>query len=298
MAGEWVELRLMVPETDPLSLEPLDEAVLTVAPGGFVVEGSDAPPGDDPKPEPGWVRYRVYVGAAELEGARARLTSALSRWPQARLASAPLPQGWRDRWREWFFPIEVSPRLVVAPPWRAAEVEAQGREVLVVEPGMAFGTGQHETTRLCLEALDAMSEAQELPAEVLDVGCGTGVLAIAAARLGATKVYGNDVDPQAPRAANDNAEVNGVADRVRFDATPIERVEGTWPLVVANIMTHILLSMREALAARVAPGGTLLLSGILRDQVPEILGAFVPLGLEHVETVARNDWVRVHLRRR
>jgi len=292
----WVELRLLVPETDPLLLEPLDAACLEVAPGGFVVEGADVPPGDDPPPPTGWSRYRVYVGEAELEAARALLEAALGPWPTAEVATAPLPEGWRDRWKQWFLPVEITADLVVTPPWHADAVRAEGgpeRRLIVIEPGMAFGTGQHETTFVCLEGVEALGRLGALPDEVLDVGCGTGVLAVGAALCGATKIHGVDNDPVAVRAARVNAQDNGVAARVTFADTPIAEVEGVYGLVLANIMTHILLSMRDELVARVAPGGILMLSGILREQEEEIVDAFAVEGLVHVGTIPRGGWVRV-----
>jgi ribosomal protein L11 methyltransferase len=296
----WVELRLLVPETDPLLLEPLDDACMQVAPGGFVVEGADVPPGDEPPPPIGWLRYRVYVGEAELEGARLLLAAAIARWPGAELTATSLPEGWRDRWKKWFLPVEITEDLVVTPPWHAERVRAEGgpeRQLIVIEPGMAFGTGQHETTFVCLEGIAALGRLGALPHDVLDVGCGTGVLAVGAALCGAQKVHGVDNDPMAVRAAHVNASDNGVAARVTFADTPIGEVDGVYGLVVANIMTHILLAMRDALVARVAPGGLLMLSGILREQEEEIVDAFSGDGLMHIGTIARGGWVRIDLAR-
>ena len=296
----WVELRLLVPETDSLVLEPLDAACLQVAPGGFVVEGADVPPGDDPPPPVGWLRYRVYVGEAELEAGRLVLLTAAAPWPAAVLTAAPLPEGWRDRWKQWFLPVEITADLVVTPPWRADRVRTEGgpeRRLIVIEPGMAFGTGQHETTFLCLEGIAALGSLGALPQDVLDVGCGTGVLAIGAALCGAEKVHGVDNDPMAVRAARVNAGDNGVAARVTFADTAIAEVDGVFGLVIANIMTHILLAMRDALVARVAPGGILMLSGVLVEQADEIAEAFAGDGLVHIGTVPRGGWVRVDFAR-
>lgn len=291
---EWVELRVTVPEVDPLLLEPLDAACMQVAPGGFVVEGPDAPPGDDPPPAAGTSRYRVYVGLEEAEAARLLLANALARWPAAEVLTAPLPEDWRDRWKRWFVPLDVASDLVVTPPWHLDAVRARvapGTRLVVIEPGMAFGTGQHETTWVCLEGIRALAHAGALPDRVLDVGAGTGVLAIAAALFGASDVLGVDNDPVAVRAADVNARDNAVG--ARFAGTPIAEVEGTWGLVIANILTHILVGMAPALVARVAPGGRLMLSGILVEQAEEIVWTFTELGLRHDGTHARGGWVRV-----
>jgi len=291
----WLELRCLVPETDPLALEAFDEACLGVTPAGFVSEGPDAPPGEVAPPPAGWTRYRLYVGESQLEAARLALAIALEPFPGATVEFSPLEDGWRDRWKAWFEPVEISPRLALTLPWRELP-PVVGREVIVIEPGMAFGTGQHETTRLCLEGIDGLAAAGALPARVLDVGCGTGVLAIAAARLGAVEVLGIDNDPQAVAAARDNLAPNGVEGRVTFATTPIEAVEGRFGLVVANIMAHVLIALGEAIRARVAPGGSLHLSGVLVEQEAEVRGAYEALGLTHLQTAVDNGWVRVDLR--
>lgn len=291
----WIEVKLTVPETDPLRLEAVDEACLQLSPGGFVMEGDDAPPGDDPPPPRGWSRYRVYVGEAQLEAAKIALGAVSSPFAGARIEHAPLDDGWRERWKAYFEPIEVSERLVVAPPWREIAPKP-GQQVVWIEPAMAFGTGQHETTQLCLQGVDELAARGALPETVLDVGTGTGVLALAAACLGAGHVFGVDTDPQAVAAATENAEKNGpIAATWSFSGAPVDAVPGAFGLVLANIMAHVLIALAEPIAARVAVGGVLMLSGVLVEQAGEVVAAYEAHGLRHHHTEALRGWVRIDL---
>ncbi len=297
MEGEtlhWMEVRLLVPETDSLELETLEQALLAVTPGGFAVESWDAPPiGERPPVPMGWVRYLVYVGEHVLEQARLAISQATTRWPTATQEAVPLDDGWRERWKQYFKPLKASKRFVVAPPWEHPTLQ-EGERLLVIEPAMAFGTAQHETTALCLERVDDLFAERHF-ADVLDVGTGTGILAIAATMLGADRSLGTDNDPNAVLAARDNLRLNpsvGSA-QIAMEGTPIEDVQGSFDLVLANILTPTLLLLSAPIAARVARGGVLALSGILRDQAPEIIAAFSAHGLTHTGTADKNGWVRV-----
>jgi ribosomal protein L11 methyltransferase len=173
--------------------------------------------------------------------------------------------GWAEAWREHFRPVKAG-SLTIRAPWNEA---SEGLEV-VIEPAMAFGTGGHATTRLAMEALEgAMGDH---PGEaVLDVGTGSGVLAIAAVKLGASQAFGVDVDPVAVDATADNAVLNGVTDRVRSDRDWPDR---TFAVVVANIISPVLLKLSDRLVAALAPGGTLVLSGVLAEEADEFSAAF------------------------
>jgi ribosomal protein L11 methyltransferase len=168
---------------------------------------------------------------------------------------------WRDEWKKYFEPFGLCPGVVVRPPWRAYEPK-EGERVVVLEPGRAFGTGLHETTRLVAEAM-AERKPRLGGAQVLDVGCGSGILALTALALGAAAARAVDVDPEAIAVTRENAIRNAVSERLLADTTPIERVAGTYDVVLANIEAHTLREMAPSLAARLADGGTLVLSGIL-----------------------------------
>jgi len=173
---------------------------------------------------------------------------------------------WVRATQSQFPPTRISDRLWIVPTWH----EPPDPEAVVVrlDPGVAFGTGTHPTTRLCLRWLDANVRPG---ASVLDYGCGSGILAIAAAKLGASRVVGSDIDPQAMQAARANSEANAV----RADYTePDSLGAGTWDVVLANILSNPLMLLAPALLARVAPGGALVLSGILERQAGQVVEAY------------------------
>jgi ribosomal protein L11 methyltransferase len=200
--------------------------------------------------------------------------------PAAVRQQAAVPEAeWRDAWKKYFHVTRVTPRIVVVPSWERHEAAA-GEVVIDLDPGMAFGTGTHATTRLVLGELDRLAGDGLAPDRVLDVGAGSGILAIAAVKLwpGATALA-IDNDPIAVAASAENAAHNQVAGAVRCEGTPVEQVEGAWPLVLANIQAHVLRALADAIVARLAPGGTLVLSGLLTPQAPAVAEEYVARGL-------------------
>ncbi|HBQ14442.1 MAG TPA: 50S ribosomal protein L11 methyltransferase [Myxococcales bacterium] len=175
---------------------------------------------------------------------------------------------WRERWKAFFHTTRVGERLVVRPSWETHDAQ-EGDLVIVLDPGQAFGTGTHETTRLVMRELEARVSGGE---HVLDVGCGSGILGIAALKLGAARVVAVDVDPIAVRVTDENAEINGVA--IEASTTPIEDVPGRYPIVLANIRSPILIPMTESLVAHLTPGGVLVLSGLLAEEESEIRAVY------------------------
>ena len=192
-------------------------------------------------------------------------------WSAGPVVLAPVPSvDWQEVFRAHHAPIPVGERLLIAPPWDVPR--AAGREVIVIEPGMAFGTGQHATTRTCLEEIDAMALAGGITS-ALDVGTGSGILAIALARLGVSQVVALDVDPAVLPLARENLDRNR-ASRVALLGGPVGAVRARFDLVVANILADTLVAEANALAAVVAARGRLVLSGLLADQVDRVLAAF------------------------
>lgn len=220
-------------------------------------------------------------GGARLEGAfhateQARVAQALERYlaslgGSGSVHAAPVaPLDWTEIYRRHHRPVTVGRRLLVAPPWDVPA--APGREVLVIEPGMAFGTGQHETTRGCLEAIETTVTTAHV-ASALDVGTGSGILALALARLGVPRVLGLDLD----RAVLPLARANLAANRapgVELVAGTAGALRGRFDLVVANLLAKTVVDEASALARAVATGGHLVVSGILANQVPDVLAAF------------------------
>jgi ribosomal protein L11 methyltransferase len=199
---------------------------------------------------------------------------------------------WRDAWKEHFRPFAITASIVIRPPWEAY-AEKPGEEVLVLEPGRAFGTGLHETTSLVATALETR-KTELVGKTVLDVGCGSGILALVALTLGASRARAIDVDPDAALVAQENATRNGLDERVEADATPIESIDGTYPVVVANIEARVLIPMMPELTRRVAPGGVLVLSGILAPQEDDVRKAYASFALE--DALHKGEWVALVLR--
>ena len=280
--------------TDASHAEPVCDALLDVGALSVSIEDADAgTPDEQPQfGEPGsivssgWRRSRI-VALLEPDAdagallARACVTAGLSGVPGWSVEEVA-EQNWVQLTQSQFDPIRVSERLWIVPSWHVAPDPAAVN--LVLDPGMAFGTGSHPTTRLCLEWLERNVHAG---CSVLDYGCGSGILAIAAARLGAASVVGVDIDPLAVEAARANAQRNAVKATFHDSAQPIA---GAYDLVVANILPNPLRLLAPAICAHVRRGGQLALSGILRaqaDEISAIYGQWLPMQVVN----CREDWV-------
>ena len=215
-------------------------------------------------------------------------------------AEAPVEvaeEDWSVAWRKHHRPLRVGPRSWVLPPWEDAPT-APGEARVLIDPGMAFGTGSHPTTALCLERVDELLAA--IPAgDVLDVGTGSGVIALLAVKLGAGRVCGTENDPVALEAARRGAALNGIPpERIRWAlADPDELPEAPYQIVVANILLNTLVELAPAIARKVAPGGRLVLSGLLPPQAGEAEAAYSAQGLVLAGHTERDGWIRVELSR-
>lgn len=280
--------------TDASHAEPMCDALLEAGALSACIEDADAGTPDE-QPQfgepgsintPGWAHSKIVVllepdaDAAAVLGEAARAIG-LAATP-AFSVEALAEQNWVQLTQSQFDPIRVSERLWIVPSWHESPDPAAIN--LILDPGMAFGTGSHPTTRLCLEWLERNVSAGDA---VLDYGCGSGILAIAAARLGAAHVAGVDIDPQAVEAAKANAERNGVTALFADSAAP---VAGEYDVVVANILSNPLRVLAPAICAHVRAGGRLVLSGILREQADEIVAIYAPWLPLQVADI-REDWV-------
>lgn len=287
----WLSISI---ETDCRHAEALADALMDAGALSATIEDADAgTPAETPQfgepgsvTTPGWERSRV-VALLEREADADELLAACA--PLAGLDSIPsytrsevAEQNWVQLTQSQFEPIRVSDRLWIVPSWH--EAPDPNAVVLVLDPGMAFGTGSHPTTRLCLEWL----ERETTPgASFLDYGCGSGILAIAGAKLGAGEVLGVDIDVQAVEAATRNAERNGV--KARF-ADSAKEIPEQYDIVVANILSNPLKALAPAICSHVRPGGRLALSGILAEQADDLIDAYAPyIGL--AVAGAREGWV-------
>lgn len=240
---------------------------------------------------------------AEAESRRRALRALAS---QAHFGPATIKpvarQDWAESWKRFFHAQRVSERIVVKPSWES--VEARPEDCIVeIDPGLSFGTGLHGTTRACLRFLDAWQRRRP-QASVLDMGCGTGILAIAAAKLGFPRVTAMDNDPAAVRVARTNAACNGVADKIECIqadvaiasvaiATSAEfKADRAYDLVMANLLAGMLIQWADRITAAVSqtPGSGLVLSGILEEQYEAVRSAYVALGFEEQESLILEGW--------
>ena len=211
---------------------------------------------------------------------------------------------WAAAWKQHFPVMRIGRRMVIKPTWRRHR-RAPGDVVLALDPGMAFGTGLHPTTRLCLAGVESLHEREHVAgSRVLDVGCGSGILSIAAALLGATEVLGVDTDPVAIDATEANARRNRVARVVAARRGSVPVPEPPFDLVLANLIASLLVTLAADLHASTRPGtgttgtgGRLLASGIFVDREPEVRRAFLAAGFRIVGRTAETDWVALEVER-
>ena len=290
--GDWVE----------------DSAAGEASGGGAVLEST----GYDDFGNPVAGEYRLVVKTYLKPGQRGRTIQRQIEeglWRLRLLYPMPEPvarlvreEDWAHAWKRHYKPMRIGKRVLLTPAWE--EPNALPDDVVVrLEPGMAFGTGLHPTTRLCVAALEKwVSQGDSL----LDIGTGSGVLSVVAAKLGAKLVIATDIDPLAIRAAKENARLNGVPIApnqliVEQGSIPAGQ-DGRFSVVVANILAEILIGLFEAaydnvpLAATLAPGGHLILSGILEEKAEGVVAAAARQGLREVERRQEGDWVAVTVR--
>ncbi|MDE5896302.1 MAG: 50S ribosomal protein L11 methyltransferase [Clostridia bacterium] len=201
---------------------------------------------------------------------------------------------WIDVWKKHFRPLHIGERVVVVPEWIAYQPQPCEATVLL-DSNMAFGTGEHETTSMCLELLQTYLKAGDT---CIDVGCGSGILGIAAAKLGASRCYLTDIDPIAVESATHNAQKNGVSDRVAAaHSNLLDDANITGELVLANITAEVLVMLAPAIPNYLKKNGTLILSGIIADRLEKVRAAFVREGLKELEARQKGEWYALALRR-
>ena len=305
--GAWLELSV---EADVEAVEAVSEILGRVAPGGTSVEPAfelvDEGLGariDPTRPS----IVRAYVPArdpAAAERAAAEAAEALGHLqafglrPIGELTTRIVHEAdWAEAWKAHFPVMRIGRRIVVKPTWRD-HAPQPGDVVLDLDPGMAFGTGLHPTTRLCLPGVESAADRGLVSgARVLDVGCGSGILAIAAARLGAASVLGVDTDPIAVEATIANAARNGLAGRIAARAGSLPSGGEAFDLVLANLIASVLIALAAPLRDELRPGGTLLASGIFEDREADVRAAFGAAGLSVTRRTVEGEWVALEVLR-
>jgi ribosomal protein L11 methyltransferase len=296
MQSDWLEIRLTLPAA---AVELVGQALMDIGCTGVTVAERALDTFEPPDPDEleALPTIRAYFPAGD--------PAALGRQVQAALAAlAPLVPGlpasppecrrladedWAHGWQQHFPPLRVGSRLLIRPSWTELPDDTADI-VLTLDPGRAFGTGTHATTALCLEAIARLADTPELPRRVLDVGAGSGILAMAAAALGASEVVACEIDPEASQVAAENIAANGLQALVAVTTTPIEELPGSFDLILANILAGENIRLAPHFLAHLAPGGHLALSGILIEQEAAVTAAFNCLPLSLVTIDRRDEW--------
>jgi ribosomal protein L11 methyltransferase len=311
--GAWLELSVAA---DHEAVEAVSEILSRAAPGGTsvepafeLVEEGLAARVDLARP----ALVRAHLPLLDVAAARAAIArverelghlQAFGLRPIGDLAARVIHEAdWANAWKAHFPVLRIGRRIVIRPTWRRHRRRPDD-VVLALDPGMAFGTGLHPTTRLCLAALEGLADRGALagggtgggPARVLDVGCGSGILSIAAARLGARGVLAVDVDPIAVDATTANARRNRLARVVRAREGSAPSGDGPFDVVLANLIASLLVTLADGLVADLRSGGTLLASGIFENREADVVAAFSARGLTVERRWAEGEWVALELR--
>ena len=300
--ARWLEVSLVV---DGEMAEAVADILGRFVSNGVVVESDVKFYNDEDEGTPtGPVRVFGYLPVDEhLEENRQRLEESL--WHLGQIQPLPpasyktiVDEDWMAAWKVHYHPIPIGKRLLVLPAW--LENTYPGRIAVKIDPSMAFGTGTHPTTQLCLEALESYTHPGDL---VIDVGCGSGILSIAALKLGAGHALAVDIDSQAVRSTRENAAANDTLTHLESGLGSVNEIlrgdfsQRQAPLVLANILAPIIIRLLDAgLARLVTPGGTLILSGILEQQAGDVLAAAQTQGLVELERRQIADWVVMVMR--
>ncbi len=307
----WTEVKIY---TTTAGIDPLTGSMLDLGLQGFMIE--DAQDFDeflhDTTPHWDYVDQAVmekmkdcetcvtiYVadnpqGMEELMQVRQILARLKAQDPDGRYGRLELEmkdvdeEDWSNAWKKYYHPVQVGEHLVVCPSWEAYDRQPDD-VVLTLNPGMAFGTGTHDTTRLCMELLEKYITPQDT---VLDVGCGSGILAITAALLGANKIIGCDIDEVAVKVAGENAALNGVQDRIAFHQGDLtSQVEGSFQIICANIVADVIIRLSEDAGRYLAKDGIFITSGIIDTREQDVLNALEQNGFQVIERRTSGGWV-------
>jgi ribosomal protein L11 methyltransferase len=299
----WIEIKLSV---DGEAAEAVAELLQRYGHQGVAVEREGIMPdcwSDDELPPAERLTVRAYIPDDErVQEAKTQLESALGH--MRLMYPMPTPEyttvddeDWAEAWKAHYQPVRLGRNILIRPIW--IELETQPNDIeIALDPGMAFGTGTHPTTQLCLAALEDLVQPGAL---ALDLGCGSGILSIAAAKLGAKSILALDNDPIAVTATAENARQNGVADKVVAQVGSLENIISSarrFDIIAVNILARIIIEMcGDKLGQIVRPGGLAIFSGIIEDQADDVETALRQTGLEPYARRKQGDWVAIEARR-
>ncbi len=298
---QWIEAKVTFAAPDEnLAAELIADIFQNLGTSGVVLDDPHLEPvegwGSDAVPRPQKPAVTGYLPAdGRLESKRAELERALAELTRRQGVRSTIAykaldeQDWAEAWKAFFHPQPITAQLVVKPTWREYD-PGPGQQVIEIDPGMAFGTGTHPTTAMCVQLLENHLKPGET---VLDVGTGSGILLIAAAKLGAGRLSGVDSDPIAVAIARENLELNGIP-KAQADLRCghlVDTVAERFDVVVANILADVILDLLDQVPAVLAPGGRFICSGIIQSRREEVLEKMAACGLEPIDREERDEWV-------
>lgn len=309
----WLEIHI---DTNPAGLEEVQAMLSTLDIDGIQIEDEadfqdflennheywDYVDEDLSRRMEGRSRVTFYLEAGDAGFSKmGEVRIALAKLKEARSDCGPLlmtledvqDADWENNWKQYYKPMEIGSRLLVIPQWE--EADPGDRTPLYLDPGLTFGTGAHPTTRLCLTVLESLVYGGE---RVLDLGCGSGILSVAALRLGASSALAVDIDEKCLHAARDNAALNGIGPdtctvitgNILTDSAVQERIGGGYGIVLANIVADVIIPLAPRVRGLLAENGRFLCSGIIENRAAEVEEALVKAGLEILERREDNDW--------
>jgi ribosomal protein L11 methyltransferase len=298
---QWIEAKVTFAADDEnLAVELIADIFQSLGTGGVVVDDPHLTPvegwGSDAVPRPQQPAVTGYLPAdGRLESRRAELERALADLARNQGLRCAIgyqtldEQDWAESWKAFFHPQPITARLVVKPTWREYD-PAPGQQVIEIDPGMAFGTGTHPTTAMCVQLLENHLQPGDA---VLDVGTGSGILLIAAAKLGAGRLNGVDSDPIAVSIARENLDLNAIPKEgaeLRCGHL-VDTVAERFDVVVANILADVILDLLDQVPAVLVPGGRFICSGIIQARREEVLHKMAARGFHLIESLERDEWV-------
>ena len=238
-----------------------------------------------------------FADETTAEAAKNRIETLLPEWREFGIDIRDVElfsikrEDWAETWKKYFAILHISGRLVIKPSWLEYAPEP-GQKIVEIDPGMSFGTGQHATTAYCLKMIDKLIDDENVES-FLDAGCGSGILSIAAAKLGYQAIDAFDIDPDAIRVARENIEINGIpAGEISLQVAEVAKFSSnrTYDLVAANILAHILRENRDKIISFVKPGGKLILAGILTTDFENTVAHFCKSGLKQIDSFTEKEW--------
>lgn len=298
MNKEWISIEISTPAA---AIDLICASLAELNCGGTVIEDKQldtfVPPDNELDPDLQYQLKAYFEAPEDPDSLLLQIEDILSEYSflnpswEFRVGSAIAvrQEDWAENWKQNFSTQRIGRHLVIKPTWETFTAD-EGDRVIEIDPGMAFGTGTHGTTLLCLETIAELFESKTAPNSLLDVGTGSGILSLGAAALGCQKILACDIDEEACRVAQQNIAANSYDEQIEVTALPLEQLSGQFELVVANILAEENVRLAQALLDRLAPGGHLILSGILKEKEGFVRQRFAPYPLQSFPTRYHEDW--------